>query len=114
MAGKFKIMSRQPNLSANSDPSFKSKSRSTWEIVRRVSVYLKPYKLMAFGTIFCALMSLALSFAYPKLTQFVIDDVIGKHRADLLTPAMLALIGAFFLRELFNSIRIRINNTFEQ
>lgn len=107
-------MSRHPHLSNNSDPSFKSKSRSTGEIVRRVSVYLKPYKLMAFGTIFCALMSLALSFAYPKLTQFVIDDVIGQRQGALLAPAMLALIGAFFLRELFNSIRIRINNTFEQ
>ncbi|MEO5804515.1 MAG: ABC transporter ATP-binding protein [Verrucomicrobiota bacterium] len=107
-------MLRHPHLSTNSDPTFKSKSRSTWEIVRRVSVYLKPYKLMAFGTIFCALMSLALSFAYPKLTQFVIDDVIGKKQIAMLTPAMLALIGAFFLREFFNSIRIRINNTFEQ
>ena len=27
---------------------------------------------------------------------------------------MLALLGAFFLRDLFNSLRIRINNTFEQ
>ena len=35
-------MSRHPNLSTDTDPSFKSKKRSTWEIVRRVSVYLKP------------------------------------------------------------------------
>ena len=27
---------------------------------------------------------------------------------------MLALLGAFLLRDLFNSLRIRINNTFEQ
>lgn len=107
-------MSRHPQLSTSNDPSFKSKSRSTWEIVRRVSVYLKPYKLMAFGTIFCAIMSLALSFAYPKLTQFVIDDVIGQKNPALLAPAMLALIGAFLLRDIFNSVRIRINNTFEQ
>src|SRR5204862_1700539 len=42
------------------------------------------------------------------------DDVIGHKRADLLTPVMLALLGAFLLRDLFNSLRIRINNTFEQ
>lgn len=107
-------MSRHPQLSNNSDPSFKSKSRSTWEIIRRVSIYLKPYKLMAFGTIFCALMSLAFSFAYPWLTRIVIDDIIGKKQATLLTPVMLGLLGSFLLRELFNSIRIRINNTFEQ
>ena len=107
-------MSRHPHLSANSDPTFKSKSRSTWEIVRRVSVYLKPYKLMAFGTMFCALMSLGFSFAYPWLTKIVIDDIIGQKRAELLTPVMLGLLGSFLLRELFNSIRIRINNTFEQ
>ncbi len=107
-------MSRHPNLSTNSDPSFKSKSRTTWEIVRRVSVYLKPYKLMAFGTIFCALMSLAFSFAYPWLTRIVIDDIIGKKQESLLAPVMLGLLGSFLLREIFNSIRIRINNTFEQ
>lgn len=69
---------------------------------------------MAFGTIACAVLSLAFAFAYPKLTQFVIDDVIGRKQTQLLAPSMLALIGAFLLRDLFNSLRIRINNTFEQ
>src|SRR5207253_6541718 len=69
---------------------------------------------MAAGTIGCALFSMAFSLAYPKLTQFVIDDVIGHKRIDLLTPMMVALLGAFLLRDLFNSLRIRINNTFEQ
>src|SRR5438309_5007073 len=96
------------------DPTLKAKSRSTWEILSRVAVYLRPYKGMAAGTIACALLSLAFSLAYPKLTQFVVDQVIGNHRLDLLTPAMLALLAAFLLRDLFNSLRIRINNTFEQ
>src|SRR5436853_3075882 len=69
---------------------------------------------MAAGTIGCALFSLGFSLAYPKLTQFVIDEVIGNKRIELLMPMMLALIGAFLLRDLFNSLRIRINNTFEQ
>src|ERR1044072_7406879 len=107
-------MAHQPQLSADYDPTLTAKSRSTWEIVRRVAVYLRPYKLMAFGTFACALLSLAFSFAYPKLTQFVIDDVITKQRSELLAPVMLGLIGAFLLRDLFNSLRIRINNTFEQ
>src|SRR5580765_5878771 len=107
-------MARHPHLHANNDPSFNAKSRSTWEIVRRVSRYLRPYKLMATATVGCAILSLAFSFAYPKLTQYVIDEVIGKHQANQLVPVMLALLGAFLLRDLFNSLRIRINNTFEQ
>src|SRR5881628_3401448 len=35
-------------------------------------------------------------------------------RLELLAPMMLALLGAFLLRDLFNSLRIRINNIFEQ
>jgi len=96
------------------DPSLKSKARPTGEILRRVLPYLKPYKLMAAGTIGCALVSLAGSFAYPRLTQFVIDDVIVKGQPGLLLPAACGLFLAFLLRDLFNSIRIRINNVFEQ
>jgi ABC-type multidrug transport system fused ATPase/permease subunit len=107
-------MARHPHLGAQDDPSFVSKSRSTWEIVLRVSKYLRPYKWMAAATIGCAVASLGFSFVYPKLTQYVIDDVIGRQQTHLLAPVMLGLIGAFFLRDAFNSIRIRINNTFEQ
>src|SRR4029453_9058446 len=35
-------------------------------------------------------------------------------RHDLLAPVMLGLLGTFLLRDFFNSLRIRINNTFEQ
>src|SRR5215813_1376615 len=107
-------MSHHPHLAPESDPTFVARSRSTWEIVRRVAVYLRPYKLMAAGTVGCAVLSLAFAFAFPKLTQFVIDEVIVNRRSDWLAPAMLALLGTFLLRDLFNSLRIRINNTFEQ
>src|SRR3989441_10765607 len=107
-------MAHHPHYSKNTDPTFSAKSRTTGKILRRVATYLRPYKWMAAGTIGCALLSLAFSFAYPKLTQFVIDEVITKRRSELLTPAMLGLIGAFLLRDLFNGLRIRINNTFEQ
>src|SRR6266446_3472859 len=96
------------------DPTLTARARSTREILRRVAFYLRPYKLMGAATIACALLSLLFSLAYPKLTQFVIDRVILGHRADLLAPVMLGLLGAFLLRDLFNSLRIRINNVFEQ
>lgn len=108
-------MNRHSHLTAaHTDPTFTAKPRSTWEVVRRVWRYLRPYKLLAAGTVGCAVLSLGFAFAFPKLTQFLIDDVIGRHRPDLLAPTMLALIGTFLLRDLFNSLRIRINNRFEQ
>ncbi|KAF0179763.1 MAG: ATP-binding cassette subfamily B bacterial [Limisphaerales bacterium] len=107
-------MSAHPGFGAHTDPSFKSQPRSTGEVVRRVGVYLRPYKLMALGTIAFALLSLAAAFTYPKLTQHVIDEVITKKNADSLAPVMGLLIGAFFLRELFTGLRIRLNNELEQ
>src|SRR5215204_3016811 len=107
-------MATHPHPPRSIDPTFSARSRSTWDILRRVSRYLRPYKLMAAGTIGCAVLSLGFSLAYPKLTEFVVDEVIGRGRVELLRATMLGLIGAFLLRDLFNSLRIRINNTFEQ
>ena len=107
-------MSRHSHLNASTDPTFSAKSRSTWEIVRRVAVYLRPYKLMAFGTMICALLQLGFSLAYPHFIGSVIDQVIGQRRLDVLTPVMLVLLGTFVLRDVFNALRILINNTLEQ
>ena len=96
------------------DPTFTAKKRSTTEIIRRVSVYLWPYKWLALATIGCAVLSLLCAFAFPRLTQIIIDDVIGNGQTDKLTPVILLLLGAFFLRDFFNSVRIQVNNHFEQ
>ncbi len=96
------------------DPTFTSKKRSTTEIIRRVSVYLWPYKWLAMATIGCAVLSLLCAFAFPRLTQIIIDDVIGGGQTDKLTPVILLLLGAFFLRDFFNSVRIQVNNHFKQ
>jgi ATP-binding cassette, subfamily B, bacterial len=91
-----------------------AKKRSTFEIVRRVSVFLMPYKWMALATIGCAVVSLGFAFVYPKLTSYIIDEVITNQRIDELPWVVGGLIGAFLMRELFNSLRIIINNHFEQ
>src|ERR1043166_553139 len=96
------------------DPPSAAKARPTWEVVRRVAVYLRPYKLLAATTILCAVLSLLASFAFPKLTAYAIDEVIGKGQPDQLPLVMVGLIGAFLLRDLFNSFRILVNNHFEQ
>src|SRR6185503_10461889 len=107
-------MSRHPQLAASTDPTLAAQPRTTREVVRRVAVYLKPYPWMALGTIACAVLSTVCGLAFPKLTQLVIDRVLVGRQAEWLAPMMLALLAAFLLRDLFNSLRIRINNTFEQ
>jgi ABC-type multidrug transport system fused ATPase/permease subunit len=96
------------------DPTFTAKKRSTTEIIRRVSVYLWPYKWLALATVGCAVLALLCAFAFPRLTQSIIDDVINDGQTDKLTPVILLLLGAFFLRDFFNSVRIQVNNHFEQ
>ncbi len=83
-------------------------------LIFRVFAYLRRYPLFAFGTLACAMASTLLGLLYPRLTQFVIDDVIGGGRAGALPWACLGLAGAFFGRDLFNAARILLNNSFEQ
>ncbi len=98
------------------DPTFQARKRSTGEVIRRVWVYVRPYYGLAATTIGCAVLSLIFALTYPKLTQVIIDEIIKNNTGDtqLLGWAVLGLAGAFFLRDLFNSIRIRVNNHFEQ
>ncbi len=105
---------RQRSWGAHTDPSFQSQPRTTREVVRRVAVYLRPYRWLVVATIGCAIASLGFGLLYPKLTRYLIDEVIAKRRVEALTPAALGLLGAFFLREVFNCLRIRINNRLEQ
>src|SRR5438309_3616165 len=107
-------MSPHAHLADGTDPTFTARPRTTGEIVRRVAVYLRPYKWMALVNVSCAVLSLAFALACPQLIGLVIDRVIGGKQAALLAPVMLGLLGAFLLRDLFNSLRIRINNRFEQ
>ena len=97
------------------DSSFKSRKRSTGEILKRVWVYLLPYKGLALATVGCAVLSLTCALTYPKLTEYIIDGIIQKDGGtQRLKWAVLAMAGAFLLRDIFNSLRIRINNHFEQ
>jgi ABC-type multidrug transport system fused ATPase/permease subunit len=95
------------------DPTFHAGSRSTWEVVRRVARYLRPYRLMAVANIGCAVISLGFSLAFPQLTQIMIDGVRQGAQTNYFWLGA-GLAGAFLFRDLFNSLRITINNVFEQ
>ena len=98
----------------STESTFSARKRSTSDVLRRVAVFLRPYPWLAVGTVAAAVLSLLASFAFPKLTQFAIDEVIGKSQGNLLAPAMIGLLAAFFLRDAFSGLRVLVNNQLEQ
>ena len=96
------------------DETMVARKRGAKEIFVRVFGYIRRYPGFAVGTMGCAIATTLASLAFPKLTQVVIDDVIGKGRSDLLPLVAGAVLAAFFLKGFFNVLRIQLNNHFEQ
>jgi ABC-type multidrug transport system fused ATPase/permease subunit len=83
-------------------------------IVRRVFSYLRRYPLLGAGTLACAILSTLMIVVFPGVTKLVIDEVLYQNRADRLGPLILIAALALFLQHGLNSVRIILNNTFEQ
>jgi len=83
--------------------------------ILRVFSYLRHYPAMALGQLFCAFgMTLAV-FVFPNATGHVIDEIVpypARHHEFYFWIAV-ALVG-FLAKDGLNSLRIFINNTFEQ
>jgi ATP-binding cassette subfamily B protein len=82
--------------------------------VPRVFAYLRRYPWMALGTLTCAIVGTLMLLVFPAVTKQVVDEVLTKHRPEKLTPLILAAALAFLLQNGLNSLRIILNNTFEQ
>ncbi len=82
--------------------------------VWRVFAYLKRYPGLATGTLVCAIMGTLMVIVFPSVTKWIIDDVVRANRPDKLLPLILLAAVAFLVQHLFNSLRIILNNTFEQ
>jgi ATP-binding cassette subfamily B protein len=82
--------------------------------VWRVFAYLKRYPWMAAGTLSCAILTTLMVIVFPSATKWIINDVVRAHRPDKLLPLILLAAVAFLLQHVFNSLRIILNNTFEQ
>ena len=82
--------------------------------VWRVFAYLKRYPWLAAGTLACAIMGTLMVIVFPSVTKWIIDDVVRANRPDKLLPLILLATVAFLVQHLFNSLRIILNNTFEQ
>ena len=84
------------------------------KIVWRVFAYLKRYPWMAVGILTCAILSTLMVIVFPAVAKRIIDEVLYQHRPERLTPLCLIMALAFVLQNGLNSIRIILNNTFEQ
>jgi ATP-binding cassette subfamily B protein len=84
------------------------------QTVWRVFAYLKRYPWMAAGTLTCAILSTVMVIVFPSVTKWIIDDVVRANRPEKLLPLMLLATVAFLIQHVFNSLRIILNNTFEQ
>ncbi len=82
--------------------------------VWRVFAYLKRYPWLAAGTLACAILGTSMVIVFPSVTKWIIDDVVRANRPDKLLPLILFAAVAFLVQHVFNSLRIILNNTFEQ
>jgi ATP-binding cassette subfamily B protein/subfamily B ATP-binding cassette protein MsbA len=69
---------------------------------------------MAAGQLTCAIVGTLLVLVFPSLTRQIMDDVIPQGQMDRLPGLILIGLGAYFAQNLLNSLRIQLNNTFEQ
>src|SRR5213083_3412031 len=82
--------------------------------VWRVFGYLKRYPALALGTLGCAIIGTLMVIVFPGVTKWIIDDVVRQHHPEKLLPLVLFALVAFLLQHGFNTLRIILNNTFEQ
>src|SRR5215470_10899999 len=82
--------------------------------VWRVFAYLKRYPGLAAGTLVCAILGTLMVIVFPSVTKWIIDDVVRANQPDKLLPLILLATVAFVVQHVFNSLRIILNNTFEQ
>lgn len=69
---------------------------------------------MASAQLFCAIAGTLMVVVFPAVTREVLDVVVPGAQWDRLGPLILMALGAYFGQHLFNSLRIMLNNTFEQ
>ncbi|MBA4716514.1 MAG: ABC transporter ATP-binding protein [Verrucomicrobiales bacterium] len=80
----------------------------------RVFSYLKKYPKLGSLQLICAVVGTLLAIVFPNVARLVLDEAVPNQRADLLMKYTLLACLAYFGRDLLNSLRIMINNTFEQ
>jgi ATP-binding cassette, subfamily B, bacterial len=80
----------------------------------RVFAYLKRYPVLGISMLACAITSTLMIMVPPVVTRKIINEVINGHHRELLFPLLLVAAVAFILQYGLTSLRLVINNIFEQ
>ncbi len=71
---------------------------STWSMVRRlVAAYLRPYFKTLAGALFFMFLAAAMTAAFAKLIQPVLDDVLVSRKENMVIPMAIAVFSVFFI-----------------
>ncbi len=70
--------------------------------------------MLATAQLTCAVLMTLLVIVFPEVVKRMTGDVIPNGKLNELLPYTLIAAGAFLLTNLFNALRIILNNTFEQ
>src|SRR5256714_7418056 len=84
------------------------------KIVWRVFRYLKRYPALALSMLGCAIIGTLMVIVFPVVTKQILDVVIRQNHPEKLAPLILLAVLAALLQNGLNSLRLVLNNTFEQ
>ncbi len=82
--------------------------------IARVFSYLRRYPWLGSAQIACAIVGTLMVIVFPHITREVMDVVVPGKQWDRLASLAMWALAAYFAQHLFNSLRIQLNNTFEQ
>src|SRR2546430_11610837 len=82
--------------------------------VWRVSAYLKRYPVLALAMLACAIIGTLMVIIFPVVTKRILDEVVTGHHPERLLPLVLVAAVAALVQNGLNSLRLFLNNTFEQ
>lgn len=83
-------------------------------VIWRVSKYLFRYRFLFFLTLALAVGSMFAVLIVPRVIEWVFDDIIAHEKYQMLWVGVALVTACYFCREVFNSLRIRVNNILEQ
>jgi ATP-binding cassette subfamily B protein len=99
------------HAAGSDDPSSRAPRMKT---VWRVFAYLKRYPLLATGLLACAILGTLMVYVFPWVTKQILDLVIRENHPEKLMPLVLVAVLAALFQNGLNSLRLVLNNTFEQ
>lgn len=86
------------------------------KIISRISSYIFEYKILFATTLSLAFIMTTLSVMVPSAIQQVLDQIFAEETSQntIFLRGILFIGGLFLAKEIFNCLRIRVNNKLEQ